>query len=67
MLALKRSIDSLSKIQLKTANTVQQNYDLFNVPLQVGAVAQVNNIYFVADAAFLQIPSYPELDKVVLF
>lgn len=67
VLALKRSIDSLSKIQLKTANTVQQNYDLFNVPLQVGAVAQVNNIYFVADAAFLQIPSYPELDKVVLF
>lgn len=66
---LKRSIDSLSKIQQKTANTstTPQNYDLFNVPLQVGAVAQVNNIYFVADASFLQIPSYPELDKVALF
>ncbi len=69
VLTLKRSIDSLGKIQLKTANSVQlqQNYDLFNVPLKVGAVAQVNNIYFVADASFLQIPSYPELDKVVLF
>lgn len=69
VLALKRSIDSLGKIQQKSANSVQlqQNYDLFNVPLQVGAVAQVNNIYFVADASFLQIPSYPELDKVVLF
>ena len=67
VLALKRSIDSLGKIQQKTAANVPQNYDLFNVPLQVGAVAQVNNIYFVADASFLQIPSYPELDKVVLF
>lgn len=69
VLALKRSIDSLSKVQQKTASSaqLQQNYDLFNVPLQVGAVAQVNNIYFVADASFLQIPSYPELDKVVLF
>jgi outer membrane protein OmpA-like peptidoglycan-associated protein len=69
VLALKRSIDSLGKIQQKTASNVQapQNFDLFNVPLKVGAVAQVNNIYFVADASFLQIPSYPELDKVVLF
>jgi outer membrane protein OmpA-like peptidoglycan-associated protein len=69
VLALKRSIDSLSKVQQKSASSaqLQQNYDLFNVPLQVGAVAQVNNIYFVADASFLQIPSYPELDKVVLF
>jgi outer membrane protein OmpA-like peptidoglycan-associated protein len=65
--ALKRSIDSLGKIQLRTAATVQQNSDIFNVPLQVGAVAPVNNVYFVADAAFLQIPSYPELDKVALF
>ena len=67
VLGLKRSIDSLSKVQQKAVNTISQNYDLFTVPLQVGAVAQVNNIYFVADAAFLQIPSYPELDKVVLF
>lgn len=69
VLALKRSIDSLAKVQKQTANSVQlqQKYDLFDVPLQVGAVAQVNNIYFVADASFLQIPSYPELDKVVLF
>ena len=67
VLSLKRSIDSLGKVQQKTASSIPQNYDLFTVPLQVGAVAQVNNIYFVADAAFLQIPSYPELDKVVLF
>ncbi|HRH57224.1 MAG TPA: OmpA family protein [Chitinophagales bacterium] len=69
VLALKRSIDSLGKIQQQTASNaqLQQKYDLFNVPLKVGAVAQVNNIYFVADASFLQIPSYPELDKVVLF
>jgi outer membrane protein OmpA-like peptidoglycan-associated protein len=69
VLALKRSIDSLSKVQqLATVNTqLQQQYDLFSVPLEVGAVAQVNNIYFVADAAYLQIPSYTELDKVVAF
>ena len=69
VLTLKRSIDSLSKVQQKSASSVtaSQNYDLFNVPLKVGAIAQVNNIYFVADASFLQIPSYPELDKVALF
>lgn len=69
VLALKRSIDSLAKVQQQTGNNtqLQKEYDLFNVPLEVGAVAQVNNIYFVADASYLQIPSYPELDKVVAF
>lgn len=67
VLALKRSIDSLGKVQQKTATAVQQSNVIFDVPLQVGAVAQVNNIYFVADAAYLQIPSYVELDKVALF
>lgn len=70
VLALKRSIDSLSKIQQLAASNntqLQESYDLFTVPLEVGAVAQVKNIYFVADAAFLQIPSYPELDKLVDF
>ncbi len=69
VLALKRSIDSLAKVQQQTGNNtqLQKEYDLFNVPLEVGAIAQVNNIYFVADASYLQIPSYPELDKVVSF
>lgn len=69
VLALKRSIDSLAKVQQQTgSNTqLQKEYDLFSVPLVVGAIAQVNNIYFVADASYLQIPSYPELDKVVAF
>ena len=68
--ALKNAVDSLSKVQQQVTasnSQLQQQYDLFSVPLEVGAVAQVNNIYFVADAAFLQIPSYPELDKVVAF
>jgi outer membrane protein OmpA-like peptidoglycan-associated protein len=69
VLDLKRSIDSLAKAKQQVSNGTQdpQNYDLFSVPLEVGAVAQIKNIYFVADASFLQIPSYVELDKVVQF
>lgn len=69
VLDLKRSIDSLAKIKQQITNGAQttQKYDLFNVPLEVGATAQINNVYFVADASFLQIPSYVELDKLVLF
>lgn len=69
VLDLKRTIDSLSKVKqdITTKNQAAVKYDLFNVPLEVGAIAQINNIYFVADASFLQIPSYAELDKVVLF
>ena len=37
------------------------------MPLEVGAVAIADKIYFVADAAYLTIPSYPEIDKVVAF
>ena len=69
VLDLKRSIDSLAKIKQQITNGAQatQKYDLFNVPLEVGATAKINNVYFVADASFLQIPSYAELDKLVLF
>lgn len=69
VLDLKRSIDSLSKVKQQITNSAQttQKYDIFNVPLEVGATAQINNVYFVADASFLQIPSYAELDKLVLF
>lgn len=69
VLALKRSIDSLSKVQqYANANTqLQQDYDLFSIPLEVGAVAQVKNIYFAADASYLQSLSFPELDKVAAF
>ncbi|MEZ5026829.1 MAG: OmpA family protein [Chitinophagales bacterium] len=67
--ALKHSIDSLSNVKKNITNNanLQQNYDLFNVPLEVGAVAIADKIYFVADAAYLTIPSYPEIDKVVAF
>ena len=69
VLSMKRAIDSLAKIK-QTASTnaaLQQKYDLFNVPIEVGAVAIADKIFFVADGAYLQIPSYPELDKVVAF
>ncbi len=67
--AMKNSIDSLSKVQQNVAKNaeLQQKYDLFNVPIEVGAVAIADRIFFVADAAFLTIPSYPEMDKVVEF
>ncbi len=66
---MKNSIDSLSKVQQNVAKNaeLQQKYDLFNVPIEVGAVAIADRIFFVADAAFLTIPSYPEMDKVVDF
>jgi len=69
VLKLSRSIDSLGKVQQIASNNadLQKKYDLFNVPIEVGAVAIADRIFFVADAAFLQIPSYPELDKVVSF
>jgi outer membrane protein OmpA-like peptidoglycan-associated protein len=69
VLKLNRSIDSLGKIQQTASNNadLQKKYDLFNVPIEVGAVAIADRIFFVADAAFLQIPSYPEMDKVVAF
>ena len=66
---LKRSIDSLANVQQSAANNaqLQKQYDLFNVPIKVGAVAIADRIFFVADGAFLTIPSYPEIDKVVAF
>ena len=69
VLKLNRAIDSLGKVQQTASNNsdLQQKYDLFNVPIEVGAVAIADRIFFVADAAFLQIPSYPEMDKVVEF
>lgn len=70
VLDLKRSIDSLANVQQTAANNnsqLQKQYDLFNVPLKVGAVAIADRIFFVADGAYLTIPSYPEIDKVVLF
>lgn len=69
VLDLKRTIDSLAKTKQQITNGAKstQKYDLFNIPLKIGAVAQINNVYFVADASFLQIPSYAELDKLVLF
>lgn len=69
VLKLNRSIDSLGKVQQTASNNadLQKKYDLFSVPIEVGAVAIADKIFFVADAAFLQIPSYPELDKVVAF
>lgn len=69
VLKLNRTIDSLGKVQQTASNNaeLQKKYDLFNVPIEVGAVAIADRIFFVADAAFLQIPSYPELDKVVAF
>ncbi len=69
VLDLQRSIDSLAKVkqQITKGALTTQKYDLFNVPLMVGATALINNVYFVADASFLQIPSYAELDKLVSF
>ncbi len=67
--ALKSSIDSLKKVQSQAADELSKipRYDLFDVPIEVGAVAVMSNIYFVADAAFIQQQSYPELDKLVDF
>lgn len=69
VIKLNKTIDSLGKVQQTASNNadLQKKYDLFNVPIEVGAVAIADRIFFVADAAFLQIPSYPELDKVVAF
>lgn len=67
--SLKSSIDSLKQLEAQSADNAAQNqrYNLFDVPLEVGAVAVMRNIYFVADAAFIQKQSYAELDKLVAF
>lgn len=68
VLGLKLMIDSLERLRKQLNNDqIVLEYNLFNVPLKVGAVAQINNVYFVADASFLQISSYAELDKIVFF
>lgn len=67
--AMKNAIDSIAKVQQNAAKNLelQQKYDLFNVPMEVGAVAIADRIFFVADGAYLTIPSYPEIDKVAEF
>lgn len=69
VMALSQNIDSLKKAQQKAidANASLQRYEIFNVPIEEGAVAIMKSIYFMADASFIQNKSYPELDKLVAF
>ena len=69
VMALSQNIDSLKKAQQKAieANSKLQRYEIFDVPIEEGAIAIMKSIYFVADASFIQNKSYPELDKLVTF
>lgn len=69
VLALSKNIDSLQKLQQKAidANAQIQRYEIFDVPIEEGAIAIMKSIYFMADASFLQNKSFPELDKLVAF
>jgi outer membrane protein OmpA-like peptidoglycan-associated protein len=67
----KRQIDSLQNAQIAAAKAAPTTYvafeDELNIPLQVGTTVQLKNVYFVANAAFLQDKSFAELDKLVAF
>lgn len=67
----KRQIDSLQNAQIAAEKTAPTTYvafeDELNIPLQVGTTVQLKNVYFVANAAFLQDKSFAELDKLVAF
>jgi outer membrane protein OmpA-like peptidoglycan-associated protein len=69
VVALSKNIDSLKKTQQQAidANAKIQRYEIFEVPIEEGAIAIMKSIYFMADASFLQNKSFPELDKLVAF
>ncbi|MCB9034724.1 MAG: PD40 domain-containing protein [Chitinophagales bacterium] len=66
---LSANINKLKQEQADAIKAAQEvkRYEIFDVPIEVGAIAVMSSIYFTADAAFIQTKSYPELDKLVAF
>lgn len=69
VMLLSKNIDSLKKSQQQAidANAKIQRYEIFDVPIEEGAIAIMKSIYFMADASFIQEKSNPELNKLVAF
>ena len=71
--SLKRELDSLMKIQQQVkASTPTTNYssaidELESSTPEVGKKLSLKNVYFVANASFLQSKSYEELDRLALY
>jgi outer membrane protein OmpA-like peptidoglycan-associated protein len=69
--SLKKELDSLLKIR-EQAISMNKNFstvvdELESSTLEIGKVLSMKNVYFVANASFLQSRSYEELDKLVLY
>lgn len=75
---LEKQIEQMAKKNLKTQAELQKakqdalayeerSEDIILMPIEEGAVIQVNNIYFNANATFLKPESYRELNKVAAF
>jgi outer membrane protein OmpA-like peptidoglycan-associated protein len=78
VIQLERQIEQLAQNKLKTQAELQkakqqaQEYevrseDIILMPVEKGAVIQVNNIFFNANAIFLKQESYRELNKIAVF
>ncbi len=68
--AMKRAIDSLAKIKAKAQYRADSilNLDPAKSPtLEVGTIIIADKILFMADASYLAINSYPEVDKIATF
>lgn len=74
--ALKREIDSLQKIQktiqpqediLDSPPLLSIDQELANLKKEVGQKFILKNVYFVANASFIQAKSYPDLDQLAVY
>lgn len=70
---LQKDLDSLSKLQVKAKTEIQKqlasndNEEWAKTPVEVGSVIVLKNIYFIANASYLQQKSNDEMNKLVAY